>query len=94
MASRRQTLNKKPLQIYLEPEQEGALRSLAARHHVSLAELIRRSITDYLTQAVPPEEDPSLELIGLGSSGRPDLATAHDELVARQAMGTSGAREP
>jgi hypothetical protein len=91
--ARRQSLNKKPLQIYLQPEQERALRNLAARYHVSLAELIRRSVDQYLAQSVPPEDDPSLELIGLGSSGRPDLAAAHDELVAHQALGTSDARE-
>jgi hypothetical protein len=76
---------KKPLQIYLKPDQERILRALARREHVSLAELIRRCIDRYVVDLLPPEQDPSLGLIGLGHSGRADLSTRHDELVAEQA---------
>jgi Ribbon-helix-helix protein, copG family len=76
---------KKPLQVYLQPDQERVLRVLARREHVSLAELIRRSIDRYVMEVLPPEQDPSLGLIGLGHSGRSDLSTRHDELVAEQA---------
>ena len=75
----------KPLQIYLQPDQDRVLRAVAEREHVSLAELIRRSIDCYLTDILPPETDPSLGLIGLGHSQRPDLSISHDELVAGQA---------
>ncbi len=78
-------LTKKPLQIYLRVDQERTLRGLAEQEGVSLAELIRRSIDGYVQAVLPPEDDPSLGLIGLGHSGRPDLASGHDELVARQA---------
>jgi hypothetical protein len=86
-------MTKKPLQVYLEPSQERALRELAAREHVSLAELIRRSVDRYLAEAIPPEQDPSLGLIGLGHGGPPDLSLRHDELVASQAAPPTGASE-
>ena len=75
----------KPLQIYLQPDQDRVLRAVAEREHVSLAELIRRSIDCYLMDMLPPETDPSLGLIGLGHSQRPDLSISHDELVASEA---------
>lgn len=73
---------RKPLQVYLDPEQDRALRVLAQRQKVSLAELIRRGVDRYLAEALPPERDPSLKLIGLGSSGRDDLSVRHDEVLA------------
>jgi hypothetical protein len=78
------TSSRKPLQIYLHADQERVLRALAERERVSLSELIRRSIERYVAELLPPEADPSLGLIGLGRSGRPDLSTSHDELVAGQ----------
>jgi hypothetical protein len=75
------TLTKQPLQIYLKPAQDQALRALAEREGVSLAELIRRSIDKYLAE-LPPEDDPAMDLIGLGRSGRGDLSTNHDHYLA------------
>ena len=74
----------KPLQIYLRPDQDQALRSLAAKEHTSIAEIIRRSVDVYLA-GKPPEEDPALGLVSLGRSGRGDLSVRHDEAVARGA---------
>lgn len=82
-------LARKPLQIYLHPNQERALRAQAQQQHVSLAELIRRSIDRYLAEQLPPDKDPSLQLIGLGHSGRSDLAESHDEIVAQQARASN-----
>ncbi len=78
-------VTRKPLQIYLEGRQERVLRALAAREHVSLAELIRRSVDRYLEEVVTPEQDPSLGIIGLGRSGRGDLSVEHDAVVATEA---------
>ncbi len=75
------TLTKQPLQIYLKPAQDQALRALAEREGISLAELIRRSIDKYLAE-LPPEDDPAMDLIGLGRSGRGDLSTNHDRYLA------------
>lgn len=71
-------LTKKPIQIYLEPTQDKALRVLAQRKGTSLAALIRRAIDHYLAE-LPVEEDPALQVIGLGRSGREDLASKHDD---------------
>ncbi|MBM4464235.1 MAG: ribbon-helix-helix protein, CopG family [Chloroflexi bacterium] len=74
-------LAKKPIQIYLEPTQDKALRVLAQRKGISLAELIRRTIDHYLAE-LPVEEDPALRVIGLGHSGREDMASKHDDYLA------------
>jgi hypothetical protein len=75
------TLTKRPLQIYLRPAQDQALRALAEREGVSLAELIRRSIDMYLAE-LPPEDDPAMDLVGLGHSRRGDLSANHDRYLA------------
>ena len=74
-------LAKKPIQIYLEPVQDKALRALAGREGISLAALIRRTIDHYLAD-LPVEEDPALQVIGLGRSGREDMASKHDDYLA------------
>ncbi|MEW6486763.1 MAG: CopG family transcriptional regulator [Thermodesulfobacteriota bacterium] len=74
----------KPLQIYLRPDQDQALRALAARQDKSLAELIRHGV-DLVLSEIPPGDDPALNVIGLGRSGRSDLATEHDRHLARAA---------
>ena len=48
---------------------------------ISLAELIRRTIDRYLAE-LPVEEDPALRVIGLGRSGRSDMASKHDDYLA------------
>ncbi|MDE3074158.1 MAG: ribbon-helix-helix protein, CopG family [Chloroflexota bacterium] len=80
-------LLKKPLQIYLDPAQDRALRAVASRSGLSVAAIIRQSVDLYLSQAVPAAEDPSLELIGLGRSGRSDLAEKHDQVFADEVRG-------
>lgn len=77
-------LLKRPLQIYLDPPQDRALRRLAGQSGASVAEIVRKSIDRYLAEAVPPGQDPSLGLIGLGRSGRSDLAEQHDHVIATQ----------
>ena len=72
----------KPIQIYLRPEQDQAVRALAQRQHASIAEIIRRSIDRYLV-ALPVEDDPAMRLVGLGGSGRKDLAARHDAFLAK-----------
>jgi hypothetical protein len=72
----------RPIQIYLRPAQDQALRALAARRGTSIAEVIRCSVDRYLL-ALPAEEDPALRLVDLGGSGRSDLAARHDEVLAK-----------
>lgn len=74
------TMTKKPLQVYLEFDQDQALRSLAQRQQVSIAELIRRSVDLFLAE-LPVEDDPAMRIVGLGHSGIGDLARNHDEYL-------------
>lgn len=70
----------KPLQVYLKPSQDRALRHLAEEEKVSLAELVRRSVELYLSQ-MPLEDDPALGIVGLGASEIGDLAEKHDHYL-------------
>ena len=74
--------HKRPIQVYLRPEQIDALRGLAERRHVSVAELIRQGV-DRILAEVPPEEDPLLEMIGMIDSGLGDLSEKHDEYLTK-----------
>jgi hypothetical protein len=72
----------RPIQVYLRPEQLEALRFLAQRRHVSIAELVRRGV-DRLLAEVPLEEDPLWDIVGQFDSGLGDLAERHDEYLAK-----------
>jgi hypothetical protein len=76
------TLKKKPLQIYIEPKQELLLESIAKKKGTSKAEIIRRSLDTYLGN-LPVEEDPALNIIGLGKSGKADISKKHDIYLTR-----------
>jgi len=75
-------LKKKPVQIYLEPAQDHALEAYSKRKDLSKAEVIRVSIDRFLKQ-LPPEEDPVMSLVGIGSSGKSHLAEKHDVILAK-----------
>ncbi len=70
-------LKKRPIQIYIEPKQEKVLDALAHKKGVARSEIIRLSLDKYLSQ-LPVEEDPAMNVIGLGKSGKKDLAEKHD----------------
>jgi len=76
------SLKKKPIQVYIEPQQDYVLGNLAKKRGISKAEIIRKSLDQYLRE-IPPEEDPGLGLIGLGNSGRKDLSDHHDKYLVR-----------
>ncbi len=70
------------VQIYLEEEQDRQLKCLARLRRVSKSRIIRESITRYLEELVPAEEDPALGIIGLaGKVGLKDLSRRHDEYL-------------
>ncbi len=46
---------KKPIQVYLRPDQIDKLRYMADRRRTSIAELVRQGV-DRLLLEVPPEE--------------------------------------
>ncbi|OQA46605.1 MAG: hypothetical protein BWY52_00668 [Chloroflexi bacterium ADurb.Bin325] len=73
-------INKKPIQVYLEPEQLRALRALAKRRGVSMGELVRQGVNEILSE-VPLEEDPLWNIVGTFDSGLGNLAEKHDEYI-------------
>ena len=76
------SLKKKPIQIYIEPQQDDVLSALARSKGISKAEIIRESLERYLRE-IPLEDDPAMGIVGLGKSGRKDLSERHDEYIAR-----------
>lgn len=79
-------LTKKPFQIYLRQEQLEALRLIAEKRGISIAELIRQGV-DQLFVSMPVEDDPLLNIINLGDSGLGDLAQNHDRYLADEEAG-------
>lgn len=73
-------------QIQLTEEQSERLRRLAEIDNISLAEVIRRSVDNYIEarQSVSREERKRrlLLVVGIGDSGVPDLGVNHDKYVA------------
>lgn len=75
------TVTKRPIQVYLRPDQLDKLRALAERDHVSVAELVRQGV-DRLLASLTVEEDPLLDIIGLVEDGPEDFAENHDAHLA------------
>jgi len=72
--------------VYLEAEQLQSLRQEARTRRISLAELFRRLVQDHLSREhtrkeVPPEA--YKKIVGLGSSGKKDIAQKHDEYLGK-----------
>ena len=74
---RMRKLKKKPIQIYIEPEQDAILEVLSKKNHRSKASLIRESIEQYVAN-LPAEEDAVMNIIGLGASNKGDISQKHD----------------
>lgn len=78
------TLKKKPIQIYLDVKQNNALEYFAKKLGASKAELVRRSVDDFLKKRIPLEKDPALEIVGLaGKVGISDMSDKHDEYIIK-----------
>ncbi len=73
-------LKKVPIQIYLEPEQDKAIEALSRTTGKSKAAIIRHCISKFI-ESLPPEEDPAMNIVDLGSSGKKDIAKRHDEYL-------------
>jgi predicted DNA-binding ribbon-helix-helix protein len=73
-------------QIQLSEKQAKALKDLAARRNVSVAELIRQAVDEQLRAAgsIDPDERKQRALAAAGRfhSGLTDLSTAHDQYLA------------
>ena len=80
------TLKKKPIQIYIETKQAKVLDALAHKKGVARSEIIRLSLDRDLSE-LPIEDDPAMNVIGLGKSGKTDLAEKHDKYYIRHISG-------
>ena len=76
------SLQKRPIQVYIEPRQNNVLELLSKKMRVSKAEIVRKSLDKYFNK-LPVEEDPALGLIGLGNSGKKGLSDKHDRYLAK-----------
>ena len=73
--------NKKvPIQIYLDPEQIKIIDRLSKARGKSKAATIRACIAKYI-ESLPLENDPALNIMNLGESGRKDIAEKHDDYL-------------
>jgi metal-responsive CopG/Arc/MetJ family transcriptional regulator len=72
---------KRRIQIYLDPEVHQRLKERARAGGISLSELIRRMAKDYLRREAAPKD--YLAIVGLGQSGKTDIAEKHDEYLAQ-----------
>lgn len=72
-------------QIQLTEEQSRVLKSIALERDISVAELIRRCIDNYIRSLNQPtmaeRRQRALSVIGIASSGVTDLATNHDDYL-------------
>ena len=77
-------VTRKPVQVYLRPQQLEPLRALAKRRGVPMSELVRQGVDKVLAE-VPPEEDPLMDIIGLvdDPDAPTDLAEKHDEYLVK-----------
>lgn len=74
-------------QVQLTQEQAQALKRIAAKRGVSVAEIIRRAIdTVVTTEVLPPDREEirrrALEAVGCFHSGLSDLSTRHADYWA------------
>jgi hypothetical protein len=71
---------KVPIQIYLDPDQFKMIDLLSKASNTSKAATIRNCIAKYL-ESLPLENDPALNIINLGASGKKDIAAKHDDYL-------------
>ena len=69
-----------PIQVYLEPDQDQLLRRLSKHKGMSRAAIIRSCISQYI-ESLPVSDDPAWGLVGLGDSGKGDMAENHDDYL-------------
>lgn len=81
-------LAERPIQVYLEAQQDQHLRRIAEQRGVSLSTLVRDSVEAWLRQ-LPLHDDPALALVDLGASGIPDLGSEHDAHLAKTLSDTA-----
>lgn len=72
--------NKIPLRIYLEPDQAEAVSRLSEKKGKSKSAVIRLCISKFISE-LTAEDDPALNIIGIGTSGKSDISRCHDDYL-------------
>lgn len=78
-------LKKVPIQIYLEPEQQKIIDILSKTSGKSKAAIIRSCISKFI-DSLPISEDPAMDIINLGASGKKDISEKHDDYLNRNTV--------
>jgi hypothetical protein len=73
---------KVPIQIYLDPDQFKMIDLLSKARKTSKAATIRSCIDKYL-ESLPLKDDPALNIMNLGASGKKDIAAKHDDYLIK-----------
>ncbi len=70
--------------VYLEPEEHRKLKIEAGKRRISMAELMRRLVKQYLEQGQEKRSASRkalLNIISLGSSGHSEISEKHDRYL-------------
>lgn len=70
--------------VYLDPQEHRKLRQEARALGISMAELVRRLVHEYLlgnSGAAPVPRGTFLKIVALGKSGRRDVSEQHDRYL-------------
>jgi len=73
-------------QVYLEEEQDRAIKRIAQERGVSGATILREALAEYLAGREPPElerpeDHPLWGIIGIGNFGVTDASVNHDHYI-------------
>lgn len=74
----------KTMTVQLEDEQLERIEEIGRRLGITSVEVIQRAIDEYFrdpSRSGPEEANPILRIVGLGRSGRSDIATRMEELL-------------
>jgi len=71
---------KVPIQIYLDLDQFKMIDHLSKAGNTSRAATVRNCIAKYL-ESLPLENDPALNIMNLGASGKKDISAKHDDYL-------------
>ncbi|MEW6540388.1 MAG: hypothetical protein AB1402_02075 [Bacillota bacterium] len=67
-------------QTYISKQQDTAIKKIALQQRITEADVIRKAIDAYI-KPLKDEENPLLELEGIGKSGSRDGAERHDQYL-------------
>jgi hypothetical protein len=70
--------------VFLEADLENDLKALARRRGQPLAMVVREGLTRYVAQQRRQGLAPSLSFVGIGRSGRRDIADRHEDVLWRE----------